>query len=95
MTLNSGLRWLQATLGRFLWNGRNSVPGCPRGHPQATLKLSSLLIAKRLRAYYSTNPFVVWRGEGKRKSCARVRLNKASEKHVRAPITKAEGVGKI
>jgi hypothetical protein len=80
-----------------------------------------------LRAYYSTNPFVVWRGEGKRKSCARVRLNKASEKHikanlgaqlrffwsadilvrfavdlspkadkhVRAPITKAEGVGKI
>ena len=26
MTLNSGLRWQRATLGRFGWNGRNSVP---------------------------------------------------------------------
>jgi hypothetical protein len=22
----------------FRWNGRNSVPGCPRGHPEATLR---------------------------------------------------------
>ena len=34
MTLHSGLRWLRATLGRFRWNGRNSVPGCPRGPPR-------------------------------------------------------------
>ena len=40
MTLNSGLRWLRATLGCFRWNGRNSVPGCPRGHPEATLRPS-------------------------------------------------------
>jgi hypothetical protein len=38
MTLNSGLRRQRATLGRFRWNGRNSVPGCPRGHPEATLR---------------------------------------------------------
>src|ERR1035437_2580013 len=40
MTLNSGLRWLRATLRCFRWNGRNSVLGCPRGHPEATLRLS-------------------------------------------------------
>ena len=40
MTLNSGLRWLRATLRCLRWNGRNSVPGCPRGHPEATLKPS-------------------------------------------------------
>jgi hypothetical protein len=39
MTLNSGLRRQRATLGRFRWNGRNSVPGCPRSHPEATLRL--------------------------------------------------------
>ena len=38
MTLNSGLRWLRATLRCFRWNGRNSVPGCPRGQPEATLR---------------------------------------------------------
>ena len=38
MTLNSGLRRQRATLGRFRWNGRNSVPGSPRGHPEATLR---------------------------------------------------------
>src|ERR1039457_2533762 len=36
MILNSGLRWLRALLRCFRWNGRNSVPGCPRGHPEAT-----------------------------------------------------------
>jgi hypothetical protein len=35
VTLNSGLRWLRATLGRVRWNGRNSVPV---GYPQATLR---------------------------------------------------------
>jgi hypothetical protein len=34
MALHRGLRWLQATLGRFLWNGRNSVPGCPPKPPR-------------------------------------------------------------
>ena len=38
MTLNSGLRWLRVTLRCLRWNGRNSVPGCPRGHPEATLR---------------------------------------------------------
>src|ERR1035437_4864604 len=28
MALNSGLRWLRATLCCFRWNGRNSVPNC-------------------------------------------------------------------
>ena len=37
MALNSGLRWLRATLCCFRWHGRNSVPDCPRGHPEATL----------------------------------------------------------
>ena len=37
MALNSGLRWLRATLCCFRWNGRKSVPDCPRGHPEATL----------------------------------------------------------
>jgi hypothetical protein len=51
MTLNSGLRWLRATLGRFRWNGRNCVPIChafchsrsrpPSGYPEATLRLTS------------------------------------------------------
>ena len=35
MTLNSGLRWLRTTLGRFRWNGRNSVAA---GYPKATLR---------------------------------------------------------
>src|ERR1035441_5034235 len=48
MTLNSGLRWLRATLRCFWWNGRKSVADCPRGHPEATLRPpSGHLVANR------------------------------------------------
>jgi hypothetical protein len=39
MALHNGLRRLRATLGCFRWNGRNSVPDRPRGHPENTLRL--------------------------------------------------------
>jgi hypothetical protein len=34
MTLNSGLRWLRATLRCFRWNGPNSVTGYPEATPR-------------------------------------------------------------